>query len=87
MGPLFYDLLQHDEWQVQVHALLGLAEIDEAEGLEPWLVTQIDPLAREQVIPNALDMNLLTIAGMKKLIEWDRLETRHHLLLRARVGI
>lgn len=83
MAPLFYDLLQHDEWQVQVHALLGLAEIDEDEGLEPWLVTQIDPLAREQVIPNALDMNLLTVDGMKKLIEWDRLETSHRLLLMA----
>jgi hypothetical protein len=83
MAPLFYDLLQHEEWQVQVHALLGLAEIDEAEGLEPWLVTQIDPLAREQVIPNALDMNLLTVDGMKKLIEWDRLEASHQVMLLA----
>ena len=83
MAPLFYDLLQHEEWQVQVHALLGLAEIDEEEGLEPWLVTQIDPLAREQVIPNALDMKLLTVDGMKKLIEWDRLEASHQLMLLA----
>ena len=83
MAQLFYDLLQHEEWQVQVHALLGLAEIDEAEGLEPWLVTQIDPLAREQVIPNALDMELLTTDSIKKLLEWDRLEASHQLMLMA----
>lgn len=83
MQPLFYELLQHDEWQVQVHALLGLAEIDSTQGLDPWLTTQVDPLAREQIIPYALDMDLLSIANMKKLLEWDRLESNQRVLLSA----
>lgn len=83
MQPLFYDLLQHDEWQVQVHALLGLAEIDPEQGLDPWLTTQVDPLAREQAIPYALDMDLLNLASMQKLLEWDRLESSQRVLLSA----
>jgi len=83
MQPLFYDLLQHKEWQVQVHALLGLAEIDTETGLDPLLVTQVDPLAREQAISTAIDMDLLHPEGMEKLLEWNRLETANRLLLMA----
>jgi HEAT repeat protein len=83
MQPLFYGLLQHKEWQVQVHALLGLAEIDSDIGLDPLLVTQVDPLAREQAISTAIDLNLLHAEAMQKLLEWNRLETSNRLLLMA----
>ena len=83
MQDMFYRLLQHDDWHVQVHALLGLAEIDEGTQLDPWLVTQITPLAREQVIANAIDMEMLTPEGMQKILEWDRLEASNQLLLMA----
>ncbi len=83
MRPLFYDLLQHKEWQVQVHALLGLAEIDSDTGLDPLLLTQVDPLAREQALSTAIDLNLLHAEAMQKLLEWNRLETANRLLLMA----
>ncbi len=83
MQDMFYRLLQHDDWHVQVHALLGLAEIDEGTQLDPWLVTQITPLAREQVIANAIDMEMLAPQGMQKILEWDRLEASNQLLLMA----
>jgi len=83
MQPLFYDLLQHKEWQVQVHALLGLAEIDQETGLDPLLVTQVDPIAREQAISTAIDLELLHPVGMAKLLEWNRLETPNRLLIMA----
>lgn len=83
MEDLFYKLIQHDEWQVQVHAMLGLAEINEQQSIDPWLVTQIEPLARDQVIANALDMDLLDTDGMKKILEWDHLESTNRLLLMA----
>ncbi|MCH2162797.1 MAG: hypothetical protein MK085_13105, partial [Phycisphaerales bacterium] len=83
MQPLFYDLLQHKEWQVQAHALLGLAEIDPETGLDPLLLTQVDPLAREQAITTAIDLELLYPEGMEKLLEWNRLETPNRLLLMA----
>ncbi len=83
MKDMFYRLLQHEDWHVQVHALLGLAEIDDAEQLDPWLVTQIDPQAREKVIANAIDMELLDADGMQKILEWDHLESTNQLLLMA----
>lgn len=83
MKDLFYKLLQHKDWLVQVHALLGLAEIEDDGRLDPWLVTQIDPMAREQAIANALDMELLDTETMLKILEWDHLESSNRLLLMA----
>ena len=83
MKDMFYRLLQHDDWHVQVHALLGLAEIDDAQQLDPWLVTQVAPLAREQAIAHAIDMDMLNGDGMRKILEWDRLESTNQLLLMA----
>ena len=83
MKDMFYRLLQHDDWHVQVHALLGLAEIDGSGQLDPWLVTQVAPLAREQVIAHAIDMDMLDTSGMQKILEWDRLEAANQLLLMA----
>jgi len=83
MKDLFYKLLQHEDWLVQVHALLGLAEIEDGSRLDPWLVTQIDPLARENVIANAIDMELIDREGMQKILDWDHLESGNRLLLMA----
>jgi HEAT repeat protein len=83
MKDLFYKLLQHEDWLVQVHALLGLAEIEDGSRLDPWLVTQVDPQAREQIIANAIDMNLIDQEGMQKILEWDHLESGNRLLLMA----
>lgn len=83
MKDLFYRLLQHDDWHVQVHALLGLAEIGDEQQLDPWLVTQIDPQAREQVIAHSIDMELLSTAGMQEILQWDHLESTNQLLLMA----
>ena len=47
LKPLLYQLAHHEEWQVQVHAVLGLAEIDEPNRIDPWLVTQTDPRAHD----------------------------------------
>ena len=52
-------------------------------GLDPLLVTQVDPLAREQAISTAIDLDLLHAEAMQKLLEWNRLETSNRLLLMA----
>ena len=83
LRPFFLDLIQSDQWQVQVHALLGLAEIDEAGQLDPWLVTQVDPRAREIVIANAIDQGLLQQEEIEELLSWRRLEPFPEALLLA----
>ena len=46
LRPLFLQFAQHPEWTVQVHAVLGLAELSEEGVVDPWLVQQVAPSAR-----------------------------------------
>jgi HEAT repeat protein len=81
LRPLFHQMVQHEDWQVQVHAILGLAEI-EAEGqVDPWLITQILPIARERAVAEALDMGLLDTSSIQTLLAWEGLEPQPKLLL------
>ncbi|UCD76375.1 MAG: hypothetical protein JSV91_05505 [Phycisphaerales bacterium] len=81
LQPLFHQLAQHAEWQVQVHAILGLAEIDEDQRLDPWLVTRAAPAAQEQVIPSALDMDLIGPEEMTELLAWEDLPPLARVML------
>jgi hypothetical protein len=83
LRPLFYQLAQRDDWQVQVHAALGLAEISPERRIDPWLVTQIDPRAQEALIANAIDMDLIGADEIRELMNWDDLEPLPHLMLAA----
>jgi hypothetical protein len=78
---VFYQLVPSAEWQIQVHALLGLAELDAENGLDPWLITQLQPEARQAVIANALDSELLTTEQIQEILKWDDLEQIPKLLL------
>jgi len=66
---------------VQVHAVLGLAELSEERVIDPWLVQQIAPTAREHLIAQALDDGLILQEQMEALIQWDPLEPTPRLLL------
>jgi hypothetical protein len=81
LRPLFAQLARHDEWQVQVHAILGLAEISDPRRIDPWLVAKIDPAAQEALIANAIDMDLLGSAERVELLELDQLQAVPRLLL------
>jgi len=81
LKPLLYQLAHHEEWQVQVHAVLGLAEIDEPNRIDPWLVTQTDPRAHEHLIANAIDMDLIGPEEMRQLLAWEELQPIPRLLL------
>lgn len=93
LAPLFRQLVQHPEWQVQVHAVLGLAELTPApaEGehgtsggrLDPWLVAQITPTAQEAAIASGLDMNLLGPAEITELLTSTSLPALSRLMLLA----
>lgn len=93
LAPLFRQLVQHPEWQVQVHAVLGLAELNPApaEGeheasngrLDPWLVAQITPTAQEAAIASGLDMSLLGSAEIAELLTSTSLPDLSRLMLLA----
>jgi len=83
LQPLFHQLAQHPEWQVQVHAILGLAEISPDRTIDPWLVTRADPLAQEQVVLNALDLDLLSPQTAEKLREWSDLPAMARVVLQG----
>ena len=81
LRPFFSQFTQHPDWTVQVHAVLGLAELSEEKVVDPWLVKQIAPTAREHLIAQALDDGLIHQEQMEALIQWDPLEPTPRLLL------
>ena len=74
LEQLFLRLLQHDSWQVQVYAVLGLAELSENGNVMPWLITQIHSEARDQVLAIAMDEQRLGPEEIAELTEWKGLQ-------------
>jgi hypothetical protein len=83
LRPVFYQLAGHEDWQVQVHATLGLAEIDESRRIDPWLVTRIDERAQQALVANAIDMELIGPEQISELLDWEDLEPMPRVLLIA----
>jgi hypothetical protein len=83
LRPFFSQFTQHEDWTVQVHAVLGLAELSDDKVVDPWLVQQIAPTAREYLIAHALDDGLIQQEQMESLIKWNQLEATPRLLLLA----
>ncbi len=83
LRPFFLQFAQHPEWTVQVHAVLGLAELSDEGVVDPWLVQQVAPSAREHLIAQALDDGLLKKEQMEELLAWPLLEPPPRLLLLA----
>lgn len=83
LRPFFLQFVQHPEWTIQVHAVLGLAELSEEGVIDPWLVQQVAPSAREHLIAQALDDELIKQEQMVELLAWPLLEASPKLLLLA----
>ena len=83
LRPLFFKFAQHPDWPVQVHAVLGLAELSDEKLIDPWLVQQIAPTAREHLVAQALDDSLMQQEQMEVLLKWPLLEDAPKLMLLA----
>jgi hypothetical protein len=84
LRTFFYQLSQYGSPLVRIHAILGLAEIDESGQIDPWLVSQLESAeARYAAISNALVQGLLDTEHIGKLLEWDDLESKARGLLMA----
>ncbi len=84
LRSFFYQLSQRGGSPARIHAILGLAEIDETGRVNPWLITQLDSAdARYAAIANAVEMDLIDIAQITELIGWDDLEAKSRVMLLA----
>lgn len=81
LKPLFYQLAQQPDWQMQVHAVLGLGEIDPSKHIDPWLITQITPLAQEQVVATGLDLDLISRDQIPEILKWEKLHSMARMFL------
>jgi len=83
LRPLLYQLVQHQQWPVQVHAVLGLAELSDEGHVDPWLIRQMSPEGHEAVIATALDLELMQVEQINALLEHDELGAMPRVLLLA----
>ncbi|MCZ6810922.1 MAG: hypothetical protein O7D97_02865 [Planctomycetota bacterium] len=84
LRSFFQQLAQHGEPPLRVHAILGLAEINESGHIDPRLIAQLDsPMARHLVIASALDMELIDSGRINELLRLDDLEPKSRVLLLA----
>jgi hypothetical protein len=83
MERLFLRLLQHDSWRIQAYAVLGLAELSEDGYVMPWLITQVQPDARDMIIATAIEESLLGPSEITELTNWKGLEEANRLVLLA----
>jgi hypothetical protein len=81
LRPFFSQFTQHTDWHVQVHAVLGIAELSEEQSIDPWLVQQLAPTARKYLIAEALADGLIKKEQMQTLLKWPPLEATPKLLL------
>ena len=83
LRPLFFNFTQHPNWPIQVHAVLGLAELSDEGTVDPWLVQQISPDAREHLVHQALMDGLMQSEQIEALLKWPLLEPSPRLMLLA----
>jgi hypothetical protein len=81
LRTFYRDLLRRDDWQLQVHGALGLAEISDPPALDPDLAAQIDGDALVAVIANAIDLDLVTPESLLALAKVDGLAPMPRLLV------
>lgn len=73
LREIFQTLVDHDQWSMQVHGVLGLSELDRTN-LTPALLQRIDPRAREQAVLVVLDEEALDQEGLARLLSMNTLD-------------
>ena len=80
---LFGTLVDHEDWQIQAHALLGLAELGEEGGLDLDALQAADEKARKVVIAFGLEQGYFTGEQIATMLEWETLDAFSRLRLAA----
>lgn len=83
LRTLFERLLDHADWQVQVHAVLTLAELRTPQRISAEQVRRVDAVAQEAIIANAIDLELLGPEQIEGFLEAGSLEPMATMMLMA----
>ena len=74
LKPLFSELVQKHHPVMQIHGVLGLAEIDPDKKIDLALVADIkDSATQAQLVSSAIESDLLAVEQAKQLIGWPGL--------------
>lgn len=83
LQTFFERLLDHADWQVQVHAVLTLAELRTPQRLSVEQVRRVDAVAHEAIIANAIDFKLLGPEQIEEFLDAGSLEPMATMMLMA----
>ena len=83
LEPVFERLLQSDQWQVQVHGALGLAETNSNQGLHADRIKALLPQAQDAVIATGLDLHLLAPEMLEPILQLSELQPMARLVALA----
>jgi hypothetical protein len=82
LGPLYERLATAPQAALQVHGILGLAEISKERRLDLKLFASVDdPVAQAEMITAALDADLLSDDQIVQLLDWPGLDIAVRTLL------
>jgi hypothetical protein len=81
LKPLFERLTFHDEWQIQVHATLGLAALTQPPRLSFTVLARLHPQAQEATVAEAIDLGWVDVASARNLLATPDLPALPRLLL------
>ncbi|TVQ51757.1 MAG: hypothetical protein EA377_11720 [Phycisphaerales bacterium] len=84
LRPLFEQIVDHGEWQVQVHGVLGLAEVSPDRRLDPRLVSRTAAAAaHDAIVASAIDLELIGPEEMAQLLDLAELSPAARVMLYA----
>lgn len=83
LQPFFSQLVASPHWQIQVHGVLGLAEISESGQIDPAIISQLAPAAQDAVIATALDLDMLPPELFDLILASEELQPMARLVLLA----
>ena len=87
LEPLFDHLSQHESWLMQVHGVLGLAELDSSRCIDPKRILDCDARAREAILANAIDLEILCHEARDALLKDHKLEPIPEMLLMGEAAL
>ena len=83
LQSLFQQLVQSDQWQIQVHGVLGLGEINSPKHIDALSIEHLLPQAQDAVIATALDLELLSAEQIETVLKSTELQPMARLVLLA----
>jgi hypothetical protein len=79
--PLLRHLAAHSDSYIQIHAMLGLAELADSGRFDPQLIGEIDERDQETLIAQLIDLELIGPEQIRALLSWEQLQAMPRVML------